>query len=164
MRDFESIASELKRLSERAGTPSRVHLGAVGKLIEAAQRGDFETVLADATDETTFEIFAPSELPFIRHATGKDAMLKAITANFEALDEQVPVLGKVFAEGDRVILFSRETGVVKSTGFRYDVEAMHWFTFRKERLVSVQITAAHARPVGVLVKQGGREEQTDLAK
>ena len=157
VRDVESITSELQRLSERAGIPSRSHLGTVGRQIEAVSRGDFAAVLAEATDDVTFEIFAPSELPFIRHANGKAAMLEAITRNFEALDEQLPVLGKVFAEGDRVILFSRETGVVKSTGFRYDIEVMHWFTFRKERLVSVQITAAYTKPVGVLVKQGRRE-------
>ena len=161
MRDFESITSELRRLSESAGIPSREHLGSVGKLIEAVARGDFAAVLANATDDVTLEIFAPSELPFIRHAAGKDAMFKAITANFDTVDEQRPILGKVFAEGDRVILFSRETGVVKSTGFRYDIEVMHWFTFRRERLASVQITAALARPVGVLVKQGSNKEQAD---
>jgi ketosteroid isomerase-like protein len=162
--DFESITSELRRLSDTPTAMSGRHLRAVAKQLEAIARGDFAAVLADATEDVTLEIFAPSELPLIRDAHGREALLAALTTNFAALEEQRPVLGKVFAEGDRVILFSRETGVVKSTGLHYDIEVMHWFTFRRERLASVQVTAAYARPVGVRVNQRSSDEPSDAAQ
>jgi hypothetical protein len=66
--------------------------------------------------------------------------------NFGAVTNQRPEIRELFAEGNRVVLFGRETGTIRATGTNYDVEFVERFTFRDDRLIAVHIIAAHRRP------------------
>ena len=46
------------------------------------------------------------------------------------------------------MLFGRETGTIRATGANYDMEFVERFTFRGDRLIAVQIIAAHSKPAG----------------
>ena len=85
--------------------------------------------------------------PWLRHARGAGELRRAIQQNFEAVEDQRPEITSVFAHGDYVVLFGRERGRIRATGEAYDVEFVHRFTFRNDRLVAVRIIAASSEPL-----------------
>jgi ketosteroid isomerase-like protein len=144
-RDFAAVTSELRRRADGYTNRLGENVRTLQAQLEAISRGDLESVLACAADDVTLEIFAPPEFPFVRQASGAAAFRAALQANFEAVGDQTPEVRDVFAEGDKVVLFGRETGIVRATGLRYDLEFVERFTFRSAKLVAVQIIAAHAK-------------------
>jgi ketosteroid isomerase-like protein len=111
--------------------------------IEAISKGDIESVLAQAADDVTLDIFAPPEFLWIRRTRGVAELRQALQQNFESVDDQRPEITNVVAHGNAVVLFGRERGRIRATGQAYDVEFVERFTFRDERLVSIRIIAAH---------------------
>ena len=77
-------------------------------------------------------------------AEGIVELRAALEQNFAAVDQQVPQITNVFAEGDSVVLFGRESGRMVATGRPYDVEFVQRFTFHDRQLADVRIIAAHA--------------------
>jgi uncharacterized protein len=149
-KDFAAITAHLQTVIDgAASTPAAVpHLQTLQAQIDAIARGDLATMLAHATDDVRLEIFAPPEFPWVRAARGAVAFRDAVAQNVGAMADQQPEIRDVFAEGDRVVLFGRETGTIRETGATYDVEFVERFTFRDGCLASVQIVAAHKKPVG----------------
>ena len=142
-RDFSDLTSGLDRAASDLAPAAQQHVRTISDQLDAIARGDFGSVFQDSHDDVTLEIFAPLEFPFIRTAQGADELHKAIVHNFGAIADQRPRIRETFAEGDTVVLFGTETGKIKETGFRYQVEFVERFTFRDGRLASLRIIAAH---------------------
>ena len=145
-RDFSDAASRLIRAGSELPDGPRQHLNSISDQLDAIARSDFATVFRHAHDDVTLEMFAPPELPFVRHARGLNDLHAAIKHNFEAVDDQRPQIREVFAEGDTVILFGTERGNVRATAAPYHVEFVQRFTFRDGRLATLRIVAAHVSP------------------
>jgi uncharacterized protein len=152
--DSRDLSSVTRRLEEALALPSRslagsdhqANIRSLHGQIEAIARGDIDAFLTHAHDDATLDIFAPPELPWIRHAQGAAELRRALEQNFGSVEEQSPELTNVIADGDTVVLFGRERGRIRSTGQRYDVEFVERFTFRNDRLAAIRIIAAYAPP------------------
>ena len=148
-KDFHAVTSHLGTAADAAGDDVRAgNLRTLQSQIEAIARGDFGGILQHACEDVTLELFVPPQFPFVRSATGADAFRQALEQNFSAVTNQQPTILDVFSEGERVVLFGRETGIIQSTGATYDIEFVQRFTFRDGCLASVQVIGAHARTVG----------------
>src|SRR5262245_43036294 len=109
-RDLSGFAADLHRAAgTRTAEPARNILW-LRDQIAAIERGEFESILHDAHDDVTLELFVPAHFPFVTHARGKPQVLAAIAHNFGAVVEQAPEMRDIFAEGDTVVLFGRERG------------------------------------------------------
>ena len=122
--------------------------GSLKEHVDAIARGDLAACLSQALPDVVLTIFVPPEFPFVRHARGLDQLQAALQHNFDAVDNQRPAIADVFAEGNTVVMFGRETGTIRGTGTQYDVEFVEKFTFKEGRLAEVRIIAAHVAPVG----------------
>jgi ketosteroid isomerase-like protein len=145
-RDFRSLTTGLQQRADQSDTPVAANLRSIQEQFDAIAAGDLARVIARADAQVTLEMFVPPELPFILHASGADAFREAVHQNFGAVTNQRPEIRELFAEGNRVVLFGRETGTIRATGRDYDVEFVERFTFRDDRLIAVHIIAAHRRP------------------
>jgi ketosteroid isomerase-like protein len=142
--NFGQAASSLQRAAaERSAEPAE-HLRWIQTQIEAIERGDFDSVMRDAHEDVTLDIFAPPHFPFVTRARGKPELLAAILHNFGAVQEQTPHIQDIFAEGQTVVLFGRERGKIRSTGVPYDVEFVERLTFKDGRLASARIVVAES--------------------
>jgi ketosteroid isomerase-like protein len=148
-KDFQAVTRHLGAAADAAPDGARSHnLATLQSQIAAIARGDFAGVLQDACEDVSLDIFVPPEFPFIRSAVGAGPFRRALETNFAAVAEQQPVIVDLFSEGDKVVMFGRETGVIKTTGRAYDLEFVQRFTFRDGRLAVVQIIAAYSRQTG----------------
>src|SRR5262245_4548505 len=102
---------------------------------QAIGRGDGEEAVAFLADDIEMEIVCPPELPLVRTASGRPAASEAIRRNFSMLDDQRPVIERVAANGDTVVVLGRETGRVISTGREYEVQWEQRFLFRDGKIV-----------------------------
>jgi ketosteroid isomerase-like protein len=144
--DFTSLTTGLQQRADQSDAAVAANLRSIQEQFDAIAAGDLGRVIARADAHVTLEMFVPPELPFILHATGAEAFREAVHKNFGAVTNQRPEIRELFAEGNRVVLFGRETGTIRATGTNYDVEFVERFTFRDDRLIAVHIIAAHRRP------------------
>ena len=145
-KDFSPVNDYLQRALDQPHPQSdsaRAHIRTVQAQIDAIARGDYPAVLATATHDVTLDIFAPPEFGWTLQAAGLDELQRALEHNFGSVTHQRPEVTDVFAEGEDVVLFGREQGVVRTTGLAYDVEFVERFTFRDGQLAHVRIIAAH---------------------
>ena len=148
-KDFGSVVSRIGELADAARDPAASgHLRALQAALDAIGRGDLASVFDNAIEDVTLDIYAPPEFPFVRTARGAGPFRAALEHNFGAVHEQRPEVRDLFADGDRIVLLGRETGVIRQSGRTYDVEFVERFTFRDSRLASVQIIAAYSKPSG----------------
>lgn len=147
-RDFSRVTNRLgEAVTERARAEIAVadaqNLRSIQQLIDAIGRGDLESAIANAHDDVRFEIYAPLEFPWIRHATGVEELRAALRQNFGSLAEQHPEITTLTAQGDTVVLIGREHGRVKATNAPYRMQFVQRFLFRGGRLASITVIAAH---------------------
>ena len=144
-RDFSGASARLAEAARRrpaAETARSAHIRTVQAQIDAIGRGDLSAALESAREDVLLEIFAPPEFPWIRTARGLADLHAAMTHNFGSVDDQRPEIQNVVAEGESVVLFGREHGVIRETGHPYDVQFVQRFTFVEGRLASIRIVAA----------------------
>jgi ketosteroid isomerase-like protein len=146
-RRFDEVTRELDAAAT-SGTlrdkPSAQHILSIREQIDAIARGDLDGALANAHPAIEFEIFAPPEFPWVRRASGVEALRLAIAQNFASVSEQTPTIHNVVTESDVVVLFGEERGVIRGSGQRYHMQFVHRFTFADGRLKSIRIVAAKA--------------------
>jgi len=142
-KDFRHLAARVGAASREVSQQQSAHLRSVQAQIDALTHGDVAEVLRDAHGDVQLEIFAPPQFAFVSRAQGKDEVQRAITHNFDSVDEQQTEIVNVMAEGDVVVLIGRERGRIRATGENYEVQFVHRFTFREGRLVAVRIVAAN---------------------
>ena len=147
-RDFTLLTNELHSRARQSPEPVASNLRSIQEQFDAIAAGDLASIVARADESVTLEMYVPPELPFILHASGADAFREAVHKNFGAVTNQRPEVRDLFAEGNRVVLFGRETGTIRATGEHYDMEFVERFTFRGDRLIAVHIIAAHRHSEG----------------
>lgn len=145
-KDFSRITRQLAETARTSALESTAstNVQAVLQQIAAIGRGDLDAAIANAHPDVQFQIFAPPEFMWIRHAVGAEALRAAIAHNFASVIEQVPEVTSVTAQGETVVLLGRERGRIRESGAAYDVEFVQRFQFRDGRLASVKIIAARA--------------------
>jgi len=142
-KDFSDAHRRLGRSAAETHAPAEAaHVRSVQAQIDAIARGDYAAALSAAHPDIELEIFAPPGFPWIRKARGIKEIERALEQNFGSLDDQQPQISSVLAQGDVVVLIGRETGRIRATNARYEVEFVHRFTFRDGALASVRIVAA----------------------
>lgn len=104
------------------------------RMIRAIAEGRFRELRDQLDPDVEFEIVAPDEVPWVRHARGADQVAAAIEENFGTVDEQRPEPLALVAQGDTVMVMSRETGRWRESGRPYHVLNAQQFTFRGGRL------------------------------
>jgi ketosteroid isomerase-like protein len=146
-RNFAGATRPLQEAREKEtliGARSAEHLANVEAQLAAIARGDYASAVANVRDDVELDIFAPPEFAWLRRARGRQEFQTALEHNFGTLIDQRPEITAVVAQGDVVIMIGREQGRIRETGHEYDVEFVHRFTFRDERLASIRIIAARA--------------------
>jgi ketosteroid isomerase-like protein len=96
----------------------------------ALAKADIPAFAALLSDDIEMEILGANELPFVRRARGRDAVLDAVARNFALVEQQQPEVEQVVAQGDTVVVVARERGRVKATGRDYDIRWVQMLTFR----------------------------------
>lgn len=104
------------------------------RMIRSIAEGRFDELRDQLDPEVEFEIVAPDEVPWVRHARGAGEVAAAIEENFGTVDEQQPEPLALVAQGDTVMVMSRETGRWRESGRPYRVVNAQQFTFRDGRL------------------------------
>ena len=94
---------------------------------DAIIQGDFDAFGRSVTDDVELSIRGLGELD--GSWRGRDAVVAATRQNFALLAEQKPEIESMIAEGDRIAVLLRETGIFKSNGRAYRVRGVQWFTF-----------------------------------
>jgi ketosteroid isomerase-like protein len=94
---------------------------------DAIIQGDFDAFGRSVTDDVELSIRGLGELD--GSWRGRDAVVAATRQNFALLAEQKPEIESMIAQGDRIAVLLRETGVFKSNGQAYRVRGVQWFTF-----------------------------------
>ena len=154
-RDFSDVTrclqDEVDRRESTASTTltdsSRL-IGSIRSQVDAISQGDYDTVLSQAHDDVTLDIFAPPQFSWIRQTRDPVELRRALAHNFGSLDGQIPKVTQIVVEGETVVLFGREQGRIRATGEPYDVEFVDRFTFRDGRLAAIRIIVAQAGPAG----------------
>lgn len=101
-------------------------LFAAGKIEEALER----FVAADAVLENPL----PEPIPFGGRFEGRHGFAAYLQAILSGLEIEKFDVDEVFAEGERVVVFGRETSRVRSTGKRYTMSWVHVLTVRSGRI------------------------------
>jgi ketosteroid isomerase-like protein len=94
---------------------------------DAIIQGDFDAFGRSVTDDVELSIRGLGELD--GSWRGREAVVAATRNNFALLAEQKPEIEGMIAEGDRVAVLLRESGIFKSNGRAYRVRGVQWFTF-----------------------------------
>lgn len=118
----------------RAG--ERSNLQYLNELVRAIATKDFGALAARFTPDVTFELHAPPGIPWRRSARGPEAVASAIEANFRSVCDQRPEPLSLVAQGDTILLMSRESGRWTGTGEPYEMVFAQQYTFRGKRLAA----------------------------
>ena len=103
-------------------------------MVRTIAEGRFDELRDQLDPDVEFEIVAPDEVPWVRHARGADEVAAAIRENFGSVHAQSPEPLSLVAQGDTVMVMSRETGRWRETGRPYQVLNAQQFTIRDGRL------------------------------
>ena len=102
----------------------------VKAIYRALATADFEAATRKMTGDIEMQIVGPEKAPLVGKWNGQEEVLEAIQRNFGAVEQQRPEILGLVAQGNRVVVIGRETGVLGETGKPYSAEWTHWFTMR----------------------------------
>jgi ketosteroid isomerase-like protein len=114
------------------------NLKLIEEVVLAIGRGDPDALNELLADDIRLEIHSAQTLPFIHSATGKRDFLNAVRHNFGELESQQPEIEAVVAQGDTIIVVSREEGVLRASGDKYELRGMHRYVCRDGKISLVQ--------------------------
>lgn len=131
-----------------ARTKERANLDQLNDLVLAIATKHFAGLAERFTPDVTFELHAPPGIPWRRQAQGAEAVASAIEANFRSVCDQRPNPLSLVAQGDTILLMSRETGRWTGTGEPYEMVFAQQYTFRGKRLAAFRsvVTPASTPP------------------
>jgi ketosteroid isomerase-like protein len=133
---FDSCAASLEDLFRQGDSKAqekeeeRLNVQLIQKVFLAIGQSDYDALGEFLARDVRLDIKAPLSYPFVREAQGKDQFLEVVRKNFGSVHHQRPVVRVVVAQGDTVILLSREEGEFRQTGERYQVDGVHRFVCR----------------------------------
>jgi ketosteroid isomerase-like protein len=150
---LQAFAANDAAAHSKAAEASNVRL--VERLYEAIVAGTgLEEVCAESV---VFEIVGPPGVPMAGRHVGLAAMEAAAEANFALLEEQVPAVRQVVAQGDEVVVFLHEDGRFRSTGRAYSLPAIQHVTVRDGQIVHFRGLYDNA----VLLEAAGKWERDE---
>jgi len=132
----DHVASEKHHESAQVST--------VRRQFEALGRGDMAAFLDGLHPDVELEIAAPRELNWISRARGIDEFRRVVEHNFGGIADQDTQLAGIVAQGDAVVVFGRERGVIGASRAPYDIHFVYQFTLRDGKLWRVLEIAAAA--------------------
>jgi ketosteroid isomerase-like protein len=98
-------------------------------------RGDLDALLAGPAEDVDWQVVGPPSIPFAGAVRGRKAVRGLLEKSFATLEDQMPEVLDVAAQGDAVMVLARETGRFKPTGRTYEVHWVQVFTFRGGKVV-----------------------------
>ncbi len=111
----------------------------VRSIFEAFGRGDVPGVLANLSEDVTWDAPGPPHVPYFGERRGHGGAVEFFTqlgtnVDFEHFEPRAFV-----AEGDRVVALGRERGRVKATGRTFDNDWALVFTVSGGKVTALQI-------------------------
>jgi uncharacterized protein len=99
-------------------------------------RGDVPAILQSLTDDVTWHLMGPSEIPYagLRHGRAGAAAFFSLLAGSD--DVQLFEPRRFLADGDVVVVLGRYEARVKSTGKVAKTDWVHVFEFRDGKVAS----------------------------
>lgn len=104
-------------------------------MYQAITHGDIATFASKLSDDTEMIIHGPPSIPFVGTWKGKDEVLAAMGRNLSHTTLQLPEVLSVVAQGNVIVLYARDRGIVRATGAAYAALSVQLFTFEKGKLV-----------------------------
>ena len=115
----------------------------IRRMYDAYSRGDFDTVLANMTDDVTW--YVPGVPPFAGHRTGRDEVRQFFEESVRWVNIDEFDADEILADGDRVVVLGRQRATVRETGRHFETRWAHVFTLRNGKVASGQVfTDTHA--------------------
>lgn len=110
----------------------------------AIGRNDMEALREMLADDVRLDIRAPENLSFASQAVGREQFLEAVKRNFGEVQNQRPGIEAVVAQGDTVVVMSREEGEIRRTGEPYRIDCVQRFVCRDGKIALIHEVAAPA--------------------
>jgi ketosteroid isomerase-like protein len=109
----------------------------VKEIFRVIASNDFNAMGDFLADDVALEILGPSGMPFAGTYNGREQVIEITRHNFSLLENQVPQILSVVAQGNAVVLLGRETARLRQTGSDYELHWMQHYTFREGKLVKM---------------------------
>lgn len=110
----------------------------VEEVFRALASRDFDALNDVLTEEVTFEIVGSPGTPLAGLTKGREQVIEAVRNNFAQLEEQQPEILTVVAQGDTVVVVGRERGRFRPTGRDYELNWMHEYRFRGDKIAHMR--------------------------
>ena len=101
----------------------------IGRMVRLIAEGRFDELREHLAPEVTYEMAAPSSIPWRRSAFGAAEVAATIEENFGAVREQRTQPLSLVSQGDTVMVMARESGRLVDDGQPYEVLLAQQFTF-----------------------------------
>jgi len=115
----------------------------VRRIYDSLAKGDVDGILQHFEPDVVLDLYAPPEFQFIRHADGPVQAKELIVQNFQLVEQQIPRVTCVIAQGDTVMVALEETGIIRRTRSPYSIQAVQRFTFRDRKVSNFSQVIAH---------------------
>lgn len=115
----------------------RENLSPILSMYEAIGARDWDRLSNLLGPEFEFELLGGPELPNSGES-GRDRVIRALKANFEAVEEEWSRMENLVAQGDEVVAICHERGRIRETGEAYDLRFLVHFRVMNRRLVSAR--------------------------
>ena len=103
-------------------------------LFQSLGRGNLDAFLDGVTNDVELEIHAPAVFPFVRRASGRQALRAAVEHNFGSLTGQQPEVLNLVAQGNCIVLIGRERGRLRASDTPYDTYFVYEFMLREGKV------------------------------
>jgi uncharacterized protein len=113
----------------------RGHVECIKRHFKMLSTADLAGFLDELDPDVDMQLHGPAMFPWIRRASGREAVRAAVAFNFSVVDDQRPQILTVVAQGNLVDVTLRETGRIKATQEPYDVVGAQQFVFRQGKLL-----------------------------
>jgi ketosteroid isomerase-like protein len=110
---------------------------AIQGIYAAFGRGDIPAVLDALTDDIEWTFHGPPEIPYAGRHRGRDAIARFFTIVSEVATIKEFVPQKFLADEETVAVLGRERVTARRTGREFDVEWIHVFVFRGDRVAEI---------------------------
>lgn len=108
----------------------------VKELYAAFKQGDMQPQLDALTENTTWQLYGPTEFPLCGLRTGKAQILDFLQTLMTTLDVKSSVQTQFIAEGDTIVVLGFVHSRIKATGKDFKSEYAHVLTVKDRKLLS----------------------------
>ncbi len=112
------------------------NLQVVKNAYDAFGRGDIAAILSSLTDDVTWHLVGPSEIPYAGLRQGRDGAAEFFRLLGESDDVALFEPRRFLADGNLVVVLGRYEARVKSTGKVAKTDWVHVFEFRDGKVSS----------------------------